>query len=88
MDARTNLELGENLTWELSDEVSALREYKEQVEMYQMGLSSSTRVLRHWPESASHIRLLHLSIAVHSYLQSFGTYISPSMAQDTIRVPS
>ena len=33
MDARTNLEFGENLTWELSDEVSVLREYTEQVDV-------------------------------------------------------
>ena len=58
MDARTNLEFGENLTCELVRTFYQRRENNwDQLETYQMGLSSSTRVLRHWPESASHIRL-------------------------------
>jgi len=53
---------------------------------YQIGLSSSTRVFKHWPDSASQMRLLLMSEWSRPYMTN--AYISPSIAQDTTRVPS
>ena len=53
----------------------------------QIGLSSSTKVFKHCPDSASHIRLCNSCeyTTANLYLP---TYIRPSIAQDTMRVPS
>lgn len=52
----------------------------------QIGLSSSTRVFKHWPESASQIRLLTIELKDH--WKECYAYINPSIAHETIRVPS
>jgi hypothetical protein len=54
---------------------------------YQAGLSSSTSVFRHCPESASHIRL-EFEVSVTQLITKLIVYIRPSIAHDTIRVPS
>lgn len=62
VEARTNFEFGENFTCELQGRTSAkiMSETVENAD--QMGLSSSTKVFKHCPESASHMRLrTHLS---------------------------
>jgi len=53
---------------------------------HHMGLSSSTNVFRHWPDSASQMRLQIISqqLAVHIEF----AYINPSIAHETTRVPS
>lgn len=63
------------------------RGLSEDIEAYQTGLSSSTIVLRHWPESVSQIRLEGWSTCSHLE-RGTSTHIKPSIAQETIRVPS
>lgn len=54
--------------------------------IHHIGLSSSTRVFRHWPDSASQIRLdVFREVSHRSHMNA---YISPSIAQDTMSVPS
>jgi hypothetical protein len=86
VEARTNLEFGENLTCELRWKVEIHSCKKDTNVTNQIGLSSSTKVFKHWPDSASHIRLVSCEYMMDNlYLP---TYIRPSIAQDTMSVPS
>ena len=82
-----NFEFGENLTCELNGR-HLRNNYTTTSELskYQIGLSSSTKVLRHWPESASHNRLPETLTQEDD--RGICSYINPSIAHDTIRLPS